>query len=149
MKSEGEFKCNESIQQRKNCKMVFVVSSIFQFQGYFPINSIFQVTSIFTLNVTRISMYLNVNIHKPCVHGRREGISQMSISLHKPYLVKWSTKGRECQKCIQSESAGNLNCARVYYLQIVYSDEMIQNMQNISFIPKIDGNFTQKMHHVV
>ena len=32
-------------------------------------------------------------IHKPCGHGRGEGVSQISMLQHKPYLVKWSTKG--------------------------------------------------------
>ena len=31
-------------------------------------------------------------IHKPCGHGRGEGVCQMSILLHKPYRIKWSTK---------------------------------------------------------
>ena len=33
------------------------------------------------------------SIHKPCGHGRGRGVSQMSMLLHKSYLVKWSTKG--------------------------------------------------------
>ena len=35
---------------------------------------------------------------EPCGHGRGEGVSQMSMLLHKPYLVKWSTKGEGGQK---------------------------------------------------
>ena len=31
-------------------------------------------------------------IHKSCGHGRGRGVSQMSMLLHKPNLVKWSTK---------------------------------------------------------
>ena len=34
-----------------------------------------------------------------CGQGRGGGVFQMSILLHKPYLVKWSTKGEVDQKC--------------------------------------------------
>ena len=45
-------------------------------------------------------------IHKSSGHGRG-GVSQMSILLHKPYLVKWSIKGegvknikKNCPLCL-------------------------------------------------
>ena len=37
-------------------------------------------------------------IHKPCGHGRRFANSQMSISLHKSYLVNYPEGGGN-QKC--------------------------------------------------
>ena len=40
-------------------------------------------------------------IHKPCGHGRGRGVSQMSMLLHKPYFVKWSTRGvKNLQKTV-------------------------------------------------
>ena len=58
---------------------------------------------------TRLSLYYTGSniigimwgaIHKPCGHGRGGGgFYQMSILIHMSYLVKWSTKGGEGQKC--------------------------------------------------
>ena len=43
-------------------------------------------------------------IHKPCGHDRGRGVFQMSILLHKPYLVKWSTKGEGGSKMFKNLS---------------------------------------------
>ena len=69
---------------------------------YYIFTQRLRVTWYKVLNKHYVSIHMCIcigGIHKPCGHYRGRGIYQMSILLHKPYLVKLSTKGGKVSKC--------------------------------------------------